>query len=96
MTISPISGSRSPFPLRKDLGLDLIHGLFDLVHADRPLVAGAQNTALDLGAVIRLAVIILLDNNQRNSLDLFIRRKTFAAGIAYTAPADRIIVVGRS
>ena len=83
------------FPV-KDLLLDFIHDALDLIDADRPLMAGAQDTAFDLLAVIGLSVIVLFDHNHRDGLNLFIGRKPALAAVADPPSADGVVLLDRS
>ena len=80
----------------KDLLLDLIHNALDLVDTDRTLVAGAQDSSLDLLTVIGFAVVVFFDNDHGDRLYFFIGRKPSFAGIAYSASADGVILLDRS
>ncbi len=79
-----------------NLRLDLVNQLLDLVNADGSLVACAQDAALNLRAVIWLAVIVLFDDNKWNGLNLLVCRETLPAGIADSAAADGCIPVCRA
>ena len=58
-------------------------------------MTGAEYAGFDLGTVILLSVIILLDDNERNGLNFLISSETLAAVITDPAPSDGIIVIGR-
>jgi hypothetical protein len=59
-------------------------------------MASTQYTGLDLRAVIRLSVIILLDDDQGNRLDLLISGKALFALVTHSSAADRIMILCRS
>jgi hypothetical protein len=59
-------------------------------------VAGAQDSALNLLAVIGFAVVVFFDNDHGDRLYFFIGRKPSFAGIAYSASADGVILLDRS
>ena len=79
----------------KNLLLDLVHNAFDLVDADRTLVAGAQDSALNLLAVIGFAVVVFFDNDHGDGLYFFIGRKSSFAGITDSASADGVVLLDR-
>ena len=58
---------------------NVIDELFEAVCRNRPFVARTKNTPFDLAAVIRFAVIVLLDHDQGNRFNFFIRRETLLA-----------------
>lgn len=80
----------------KNLFLDLIHDALDLVDADRALVAGPQDPALDFRAVIWLSVIVLFDDDHGNRLYFLIGRKPAFACITDSAPPDGVVLLDRS
>ena len=83
------------FPGKK-LRLNFIDQTADLLGRYRTLVAGTQDSGLNLLAVILLPVVVLLDDDQRNRLNLLIRSEPLPALIALAAPPDRGIIVGRT
>jgi hypothetical protein len=51
-------------------------------------MAGTEHAGFDLGAVVLLPVIILLDDYERDGLNLLISGETLAAVITDPAPSD--------
>ena len=80
----------------KDLRFDLIDHLPDLGHGNRPLMAGTENASLDLGPVVGLPVVVLLDDDHGNGLYLFIGGKASGTDVADSSSADGIILFHRS
>ena len=79
-----------------DLIFYLVDKLCYLGCTDGSLMTGAEYAGFDLGTVILLSVIILLDDNERDGLNLLICSETLAAVITDPAPSDGIIIIGRS
>ena len=60
------------------------------------LAAGVTDRALELGAVERFALAVLLDHGEVAQLDPLERREAGAAAVAFAAAADRGAVLRRT
>jgi hypothetical protein len=58
-------------------------------------MAGAEQPSLHLGTVIDFPVVILLDNDQRDRLNLLIGGKTLPAFVADPPAANGIVILRR-
>ena len=66
--------------------------LLDLIKRHRALFAGFDDTAAYLRRVERLAALILLDDEHRQHLDLFIGRKALLAALTLSPAANRAVL----
>ena len=72
----------------KNISLYRIHQRLDLFHRNRSLIAGTQNSALNLGTVILFTCLILLNDTQWNSFNFFVCRKSFSTGFTHSPSPD--------
>lgn len=81
---------------RKDLSLDAVDHVRDLLKGDRTLTDSKHDASLDLGSVVGFTGVILLDDEHRDGLYFLVCSESLVANVALSPASDGTPVVRRS